>query len=111
MSNILDSFKSKKGKKQWDNLPDESKIITISAAIQEKYGKVMAQEIAKGIITGGELECERIYNSYVIPIDALEIGSIEWMGQIDVLLSYLRIKHLNYVSKQIDKSKEEGENT
>ncbi len=107
---FLDPFKTRKGKKQWVNLPDDSKKQVINAAIQEKYGKVMAREIAKSIITGGEIELENIYNRFVVPIDQLETSSVEWAGQVDVLLSYIRVKHLNYIAKQVRHNELDGGN-
>lgn len=106
MSSILDSFKTKKGKKEWKSLSDESKGQIINTAIQEKVGKVMAKEIAKSIIAGGELELEHIYNQFVVPIDELEVSSFEWAGQVEVLLSYIRMKHLSYISKKINDEEE-----
>lgn len=107
MSNsILSAYTTKKGKKEFEKLPAESKAKVIQAAIDEKLAPVMAKEIAKGVMTGMDLEREHIYNNYVSKIDEYEINSLEWFKQVDVLLSYLRVKHLNYLAKQVDAENE-----
>lgn len=106
MTSILDAYKTKKGKKEFEKLSTDAKAKIIQAAIDEKIGPVMAKEIAKGVMTGMDLEREHIYNNYVSKIDEYEIDSLEWLKQVDVLLSYLRSKHISYIAKQVDIDKE-----
>lgn len=105
MPSILDAYTSKKGAKEFEKLPNESKAQVIQAAIIEKTSHVMAQEIAKGIIKGTEFEQEHIYNEFVSKIDAYKIESQEWHDAVDKLLSYIRVKHVNYLSKKENEKK------
>lgn len=109
MPNILDAYtKTKKGQNEFNELTPDAKAKVIEAAIIEKTSGVMAQEIVKGIIKGIEIEQEHIYNDFVTKIDAQIIDTLEWLDEVDKLLSYLRVKHLNYVTKQTKVEKEEG---
>ena len=106
MSNILDAYtKTKKGQKEFNELTPDAKAKVIEAAIIEKTSGVMAQEIAKGIIKGTEIEQEHIYNEFVTKIDAHIIESAEWHDEVDKLLSYIRVKHVNYIAKQAREEK------
>lgn len=110
MSKILDAYTANdKSKKEFASLPPESKAKIIEAAIIEKTSGVMAREIAKGIIRGTELEQEHIYNEFVSKIDSFKIDSVEWIDAVDKLLSYIRVKHLNYIANQSKIDEKEGD--
>lgn len=108
MSNIFDSFKGKKGNKKFEKLTPDAKAKVLQTAIEQKVSGIMAEEISKAMITGMTLEREQIYNKYVEAIDKFDPvvdGFEKWAEEVNKLLSYLRMKHLECVSKQ----KKDGE--
>lgn len=100
MPNILDSFKGKKGKKEFQKLTPDAKAKVLQSALEQKVSGVMAQEISKAMIAGMALEREQIYNKYVENIDKFDPVQDEWSDEVHKLLSYLRTKHLEYISNQ-----------
>lgn len=112
MSNILGSFNSKKGKKEFEKMSTEKKAEVIQAAISEKVSGVMATEIAKAMIAGIKQQNKLLYNKFVMQIDGCKSGDQEWIDKVEDLLSYLRTEHLKNIigeSKE-DKNIAEAEN-
>ncbi len=107
MSDILKSFRGKKGKKKFEELPPESKSKVIEVAIIEKISPVMAKEVANSMIRGMELEREEIYKKFVENIDMLKVSSdsLAWETEVECLLSYIRKGHLDYMAKQARENK------
>lgn len=94
---------TKKDIEEFSKLSNEKKAEVIQSAVQEKVSEVMNSEIAKAIITGAELERERIYKRYVSKVDeCLESDATdndELDSYIDDLLSYIRMEHLKFIKK------------
>lgn len=111
MSEILDVYKTKKGKKEFEKLSEDAKAKVIEAILMEAIRLVMKNEIPKAMIKGEEMAYEHIYNNYVSNIDSFEKMTSDWISHVEVLLSYIRVKHINYLAKQIDAEKDDNNET
>lgn len=101
---------TKKTKKMFNSLPDEERTEIINGILNEKISKITAKQIADSIIAGMELAQENIYNDFVLSIDDVMVGTREWQEEAEKLLSYLRIKHLDYVKKQREREVQQNGN-
>lgn len=101
MSNIF-SRMSQKEKQDFNNLDSNKKSELIQTAFIEKISPVMANQIAKAMISGSNQEDERLYKKYVEKMDLFcSHGDENWMDLVNQLLSYLRMAHLEYEKNKI----------
>lgn len=99
---------NRKQKREFNSLDNDKKAELIQSALVEKVSGVMAKETAKSMIRGMEFQLEELYTKYVMKMDDFIIdGDFESSNKInEELLSFLRMKHLEFI-KKYDGFKEE----
>ena len=84
---------NRKEKRKFNKLYQAEKAQIIEAELNQKVSKVMAQEIAKAMINGMNILYGRLYEDFVMQIDAAE-SEKEWEEKVGELLSAIRIEYL-----------------
>lgn len=107
MSNIFRGM-NRKTKRQFNNLDTDKQTEFLQAAIIEKVSPIMANQIATAMIEGAKQEDERIYKKYVEEMDLYcSHGDANWINLANQMLSYFRMKHLEYEKNRLENQGDE----
>lgn len=83
-------------KRKFDKLDKDTQAEMLTSGVMEKITPIYNKAVAQSMLSGIKLERKQVYDRFVNKIDSAEKGSDEWNSLVEDMLSYFRVRYLQY---------------